>query len=855
MTDDGHSDEDLVLRYVSQGLELRDGGADVSAEQLCAAHPHLVERVRDVLDSAGGLVTIDRSAQDFDPLARRLVGGRYRLEERVGAGAMGVVYRAVDIELRRVVAVKVLQTGLFGGGSTEAEARFAREAEVLAALQHPSVVTVFDRGTTEDGVMFLVMELLQGESLAHLLEDQARTSAPTPGDDTGWLVDRLGGTARMEKSWLRQVVAWAADLAAGLAAAHHAGVLHRDVKPSNVFVDVHGRARLLDFGIAARVAHPTLDDRRQGGLGTPAYMAPEQVDPDVPVAPTLDVYGLTATLYHAITLRPPYQGTPSQVIAGLQRREPLAAYSLRPGLPRDLQAILDRGMARRASARYPTATDLEADLRRFLAYQPVSARARTPLGRVCSRLARSPAARLVGAAVLVALATMGWIWWSAHLSRVRAARWVETWAALPPNFGLSPRMGNRVVTEPVEFDALRALFDRAVADCADPVPSQLFRAAFRLDHGDVEGAQRDMAAVVAFEPTAYGNGLGACYRALPADARGARALDLEHLADPSTPRDCYLAAYHALRLWATADAPARARSLLDRRDLDEWPPAQDLLGTLLLAQATVEDRVDRGQALETYRRLHELAIALETRLGRRTATTAKFLGSALLGERRYAEALSTLEEGVSISLWSYGLQNNLALAYRRGGKPALARDLARDLVARRPAMLVGYVTLVGACLDLADYEAARATVDAMPLPDDDAGRRERAYRHGLVEHAYALALMCEGRECREQAARAEALLREYGRDTDELRVASALATGNVDLVLSMQLDLLERDPLDPAGLDSLRALLPREADTLLTARLRELLARQSVESRRARGGDPTPGSARPNPPDDSLRSR
>jgi tetratricopeptide (TPR) repeat protein len=571
-------------------------------------------------------------------------------------------------------------------------------------------------------------------------------------------------------------------------------------------------------------------------------MAPEQVDAETPAAPTLDVYGLTATLYQLLTLRPPYLGTPSQVVVSLQRRDPMPAYKVRPGLPRDLQAILDRGMARRPGARYQTAAALEAELRRFLAYQPVLARPRTLCGRAWSRLYRLRAVQVLAAAIVVLLATLAVNSWREHERAVRAQRWRDNWAPLPPNFALSPRLANRVVTDLLERDRIFALLDRAVRDSYDPIPSYLFRAAFRLDHGDSAGAAADLAAVGAHAGSEYATALVQRYRALPPHSAGARALDVGGLPPPRTPRDHYLAAFHALRAWTSPTSPQQARTLLEVAELADWAPAQELLGFILLLQATQER--DPDQALTTFQRVHALAIALEAQLGRRTAPSALLLGAALSGQQRYGEALAVLREGQALSLWSYSMGSNLALVLRRTGQPEPARDILREMIARRPSLLHAYETLTGVYLDLRDYDAARATVAATPYPDDTAGHSERKFQEGLVEFAVTLAMQRAGTPCVEQAQRADALFRASGRDCREQRLAAAIAADDLDAQMRLVLEILEREPLDPDWLQNLEATLPPILDADLTQRLRALVAAQIEAARRLRGADAKP----PKPP-------
>lgn len=260
------------MPFVARGLEEIAAGRTLDLENLCASAPDLVPAVaealgiRDELPRLGIAADVESRAGRLPASERRVIAGRYRLEERIGAGAMGVVYRTFDEELGRWVALKRLAVPGHGPIRPELRARFLREAEVAAGIDHPHVVSVFDRGAQasaagEDGEdeLFVVMELLQGRSLAGVLA-AASAYAEERGwramlRDTDWLAEALAvDPADVTDGYLRHVVRWIAEVSEGLESAHEAGVVHRDVKPSNIFIACSPgrapRAVLLDFGIA-----------------------------------------------------------------------------------------------------------------------------------------------------------------------------------------------------------------------------------------------------------------------------------------------------------------------------------------------------------------------------------------------------------------------------------------------------------------------------------------------------------------------------------------------------------------------------------------------------------------------------
>ncbi|HEX5054430.1 MAG TPA: serine/threonine-protein kinase, partial [Planctomycetota bacterium] len=461
-------DQERLIDCVRRALALMDAGETVHPLELCGEHPHLAGPLAEVLGLTSQLPELQQAALREDPLAGAVLAGRYRLAECLGRGAMGVVYRGEDQELRREVAVKILDVRLFR--DPEAERRFQREAEALAALQHAHVVAVFDRGRTPEGIHFLVMERLEGATLATLLE------RITGGEPAVAAVRAVIGAEPAESHWPRLCARWACDLARGLAAAHAHELVHRDVKPSNVFLARPGRAVLLDFGIAARATDQRLT-ATQTTLGTPWYMAPEQVRGGVAAAePTLDVYGLGATLYHLLAGRPPYEGDATAVLAALLVHEPTPLASVRADLPRDLVAIVEKCLERDPARRYQQALALAADLQAFLEHRPVSAR---PLGAIGRRLrqwrrapARPVAVGAVGLAVLVAVVA-GPILLRQRAAERRAAK-EQLYATLPSLLAIEGWPDERVLSElRPEHETAVDLLDRILELDPTDVPALL----------------------------------------------------------------------------------------------------------------------------------------------------------------------------------------------------------------------------------------------------------------------------------------------------------------------------------------------------------------------------------------------
>jgi serine/threonine-protein kinase len=277
-----------------------------------------------------------------------LPGTSYRLAKKIGEGSSGEVFEAEHVELGRKYAVKVLSAA--HGAASDAVERFRREARAVAKLSHPNLVRLHDFGKSLDGRFFLVMELLDGKTLDDHIEARKK-----------------GGNGKGGLAW-RESAKLAIQVARALEAAHEAGLVHRDLKPQNLFLTTDGELKLLDFGVAMALADTADTEKRQKGFavfGTPEYMAPEQVAGE-PVDARCDLYALGCVLYELVTGTPPFEGSPV-VVMGKQLREQPPMPRTRETLPPDIESVIMKALAKSKDDRYPTALAMREALEESIA--------------------------------------------------------------------------------------------------------------------------------------------------------------------------------------------------------------------------------------------------------------------------------------------------------------------------------------------------------------------------------------------------------------------------------------------------------------------------------------------------------
>jgi serine/threonine protein kinase len=304
-------------------------------------------------------VEAESSAVAMEP--RRF--GEYVLLKEIGRGGMGIVYRARQPSLDRIVALKMVLTGRLA--TPDDLQRFLSEAAAAGGLQHPNIVKVYEVGNV-DGQHYFSMEFIEGQSLAQKLQEHG----PLPS---------------------RTAARYARSIARAIHHAHAQRILHRDLKPSNILLDAQDVPHITDFGLAKRLDGSSRQTQTGAILGTPSYMSPEQAAGRIhDLGPTSDVYGVGAVLYEMLTGRPPFRSeSPLDTIMQVVEREPVPPRLLNPKVDHDLETICLKCLEKDSARRYASAQDLADDLERYLNGETITARSFNVLDRLQRTLERS----------------------------------------------------------------------------------------------------------------------------------------------------------------------------------------------------------------------------------------------------------------------------------------------------------------------------------------------------------------------------------------------------------------------------------------------------------------------------------
>ena len=554
-------------------------------------------------------------------------------------------------------------------------------------------------------------------------------------------------------------------------------------------------------------------------MGTLAYAAPETLRAEGPHGPELDVYGLAATLYHMLTFQPPYAGTPAQIVSALARRDPVPASRLRPGMPRDLQAILDQALARRPADRYRSAAAFEADLRAFLRHAPVAARPVGGATRLARRLRRSTAFWAAAAVALVACLGVLGVQLRGQWRQQRIAAYHELWAGLPANFTLVGR-SSRAVDDPDRRAELRSILDRAHDLGVYPIPTLAVRAAFLLDQGEARAAGRDMRALAERLDTDYARAWAELFAALPEGARGIDGLDASGLPEPADPLDHYLAAYQSVRLGQVG----AASELMAQVPQDAFPAAREL--GLLLEYLRILN-LGEPDAESAALSLYDEVIRFEEEIGGRSVMTGYLAGGALYKIRRFEKALEVYERALEVAPRSHSLLINAGRTAYAMRSFEVARGYQERAIEEAPGLMRPYNQLIFTHLARQDVPAARVIWERAPWGESSGEQRTRTVILGEIETEQALLEWHRGNAeaAREAAARAIALFEEAGSDGTDLplEISRAVLRDEPNAVLRCLLGTMGRQPLRWRRIDILLDWMPEEIGREETQALRDYL--------------------------------
>jgi len=358
------SREERVNEIIAECLRAADAGRPVDRDELLTRHADLADELCSFFadhDATARLApppapaeapTLAPGSPGADAPGSHTLGtvryfGDYELLEEIARGGMGVVFKARQVSLNRVVALKMILSGQLA--SDDDVARFRLEAQTAAALQHPNIVAIHEVGE-HDGQHYFSMDFVEGKSLAEMVRDN-----PLPPE---------------------QAARWVRTVTEAIQYAHEHGVLHRDLKPSNVLIDPFGQPRVTDFGLAKRIDKDAGLTATGAVVGTPSYMPPEQASGQRgQMGPASDVYSLGAVLYELVTGRPPFQAaTLADTLLQVLEAEPAPPRLLNPAVGRDLETIILKCLQKEPARRYASAQELADDLGALLEGRPIKAR-------------------------------------------------------------------------------------------------------------------------------------------------------------------------------------------------------------------------------------------------------------------------------------------------------------------------------------------------------------------------------------------------------------------------------------------------------------------------------------------------
>lgn len=809
--------DEVLLAFAERYLADQDAGRGVQLADYLRLWPeHQVAVAREYLAARRQADGDTGEAADGDGTF-----GPFRIEREIGRGGQGAVYLAEDTRLHRKVALKViLRLGQDAGAQLR---RFRREAEVASRLELRGICGVHEVGM-EDGVPFIAMPYLEGETLAARIERLRAAGAGVGRDE-------VLATLRLFE-----------QLARILHRAHGAGILHRDLKPANIMLTPGGEPVIFDFGLASLLDTPGAAALTQSGdlLGTPTYMAPEQIGGRVQPDRRTDVYSLGISLYESLTLQKPFAATTREALFhAILSQQPADPRQCNRAVPADLGAVLEMAVEKDRDRRYQSAADFAEDLRAVREGRPTMARRIGPFGRLVRWSRREPAKAALVGALLVALPTIA----ALVTARLKDLPHVEA--------------AQRALAEEHREALLHEATDELTEGDAQ-VASRLFASALQVPGpaGEAAGGLilarlrlHDPAGAIALlDEHRQHLGTGAAAFALRAEAlraqgrepeaaqllqgapAAATALDHQLLAtqalrgcEHGTPDDFRLALAHATAAILLAKQPYllhyelrlhAAGHLLAREPIVEtvaamahrWPASARARFRCGWALKMLEDPALLDQAIAHL----QAAIALQPT----HAGACNILGNCLTAQGRHDAAVAAFADSLRLQPGRAPTHVNLALAWLRAGQPQRAVECCRRALelggedGRAHAVLGNCQEALGEpALAMASYREALRLLPGEPaarenlarlladqgLRCDEAGRPGEAiaaYRESLQLHRTGETHNNLGKTLLGEQLAAEAEV--------ELRQAVALLPQNADVHANLILALLQQQHVDEA---------------------------------------------------------
>jgi tetratricopeptide (TPR) repeat protein/tRNA A-37 threonylcarbamoyl transferase component Bud32 len=635
--------------------------------------------------------------------------GDYELLEAVAQGGMGVVYKARQRSLNRIVALKLLLGGVHA--RPDFKRRFRQEAETAARLHHSNIVPIYEVGEHE-GQPYFSMEFIPGLNLAGLPQPLSPAKA----------AEYLECVART------------------MSYAHGQGVLHRDLKPSNILLGADDRPRVTDFGLAGQMDLDSTLTLSGEMLGTPGYLPPEQASVKKrEIGPASDIYAIGAVLYFALTGRPPFvAGTLAETLRQVLVAEPISLRRLNPAIPRDLETICLKCLEKEPLRRYASALALAEDLRRFQEGRPILTKPAGPLNRLAKWCRREP---VVAGLVITTLATLTlglsvstWL-----LFRERAARLTAATEKLRADEHAAIA---QAVNEFVANDLIRQASSTAQADAGlTPNPNLTLREAVDRAADGIGNRFKDRPLIEAGIRSAIGDayaGLGEPERAL---AHLERALALVRDARGDSDRETFAAMNSLAQAYQDAGKPAVALPLIEA----SLQGTKAMFGTqhtntldLMNNVASIYREVGKtNEAVQWFEQTVQLRQAIQGHNHPDTLTTMGNLAGAYRTAGRLEDAIKLFEETLELQKLHLGLDNptthatmsNLGYAYRLANKPELAVPLMEETLRMQKASLGNR------------HFRTQRTMDGLAMVRWEAGQRDAAmelFRELLVLRATTL---------------------------------------------------------------------------------------------------------------------